>query len=356
MMNRLMSTARWLHGWAGILFTLYLLVIALSGTLLLWKQTYLWLSVPEARVPFEPTPAALARIAADIEARFGEQGILQIQLPTESLALTKVVMPDAHYAYVAANGSLIDEWVLNERWEEWLYDLHHRLLLGDAGLSLTGWAGLVLFSLVVLGLIAYWPLRRGFGRGLWPRNAARPWTLRAHRNIGILVALPFLLSIVTGILLAFPGWVDSQLEPMRRTQEYSDAMLIGLDAVSGVGTGDWLPAFERAQESFPQGRIRTTSVPNDFDAYRVIGIQQVEDWHPLGLSKIYIDAPEGYMDVRIDAQSLPTLERAFNAAYPLHTGSLNLPFRLLLTLSGVGLVLASIFALMGFIGRFRRGA
>ncbi len=353
-MSRLQQFVRAVHGWAGALLALYLLVISLSGTPLLWKQAYLWLAIPEARVDFEPTPEALAAIAADIEARFGDQDILQIQFPTEQLALTKVIFPEAHYAYVAPNGTIIDEWVLNERWEEWLYDLHHRLLLGDSGLSLTGSAGLVLLTLVVLGLIAFWPLRRGFGQGLWPRSTARPFLLKAHRNIGILVALPFLLSLIAGVVLAFPGWVEERLEPIRRTQEYSDAMVVGLDDMSGVGTGDWLPALQRALATFPNGTIRTATVPSGFNTYRVIGIQQDADWHPLGTSQVYIDAPEGYMDVRIDGATLPTIERAFNAAYPLHTGRLNLPYRLLMTASGLGLVLASVFGLLGFLGRFQK--
>jgi uncharacterized iron-regulated membrane protein len=352
-MSRLHRIVRAVHGWVGALLTLYLFVISLSGTLLLWKQAYLWLAIPEARADFEPTPETLASIAADVEARFGDEDVLQIQFPTEALALTKVVMPEANYAYIASNGTIIDEWVLNERWEEWLYDLHHRFLLGDSGLRLTGSAGLVLLVLVLLGVIAFWPLRRGFGQGLWPRSTARPFLLEAHRNIGILVALPFLLSLVTGIVLAFPGWVEEQLEPMRRTPAYSDAMVIGLDTVSGAGTGDWLPALRRAQASFPSGTIRTATVPNGFNTYRVIGIQQDADWHPLGTSQIYIDAPEGYMDVRIDGTELPLAERTFNAAYPLHTGRLNLPYRLLMTASGLGLVLASIFGLLGFLGRFR---
>lgn len=355
-MARLQQVVRSVHGWAGALFTLYLFVISLSGTLLLWKQAYLWLAIPEARADFEPTAEALAPIAGDIEAQFGDRDILQIQFPTEELALTKVVFPEANYAYVASNGTIIDEWVLNERWEEWLYDLHHRLLLGDLGLSLTGSAGLVLLALVVLGVIAFWPLRRGFGQGLWPRSTARPFMLRAHRNIGILVALPFLLSLVTGITLAFPDWIDQKLEPMRRTQEYSDAMMVGLDNVSGPGTGDWLPALQRAAASFPRGTIRTATVPSDFAPYRVIGIQQDAGWHPLGSSQVYVDAAEGYMDVRIDGLALPAVERAVNAAYPLHTGRLNLPYRLLMTASGLGLIFASAFGLLGFIGRFRKRA
>ena len=353
-MLRVHGIVRAVHGWVGALFALYLFTISLSGTLLLWKQAYLWLAIPEARTDFEPSPEALASIAADIEARFGDRDILQIQFPTEDLALTKVVFPEAHYAYVAVDGKVVDDWVLNERWEEWLYDLHHRLLLGDAGLSLTGSAGLVLLSLVVLGVIAFWPLRRGFGRGFWPRGTARPYLLKAHRNIGLVVALPFVVSLITGVTLAFPGWVDQRLEPLRRTQEYSDAMVQGLDDISGAGTGDWLPALQRALAVFPSGTIRTATVPNAFNTYRVIGIQQAADWHPLGSSEIYIDAPEGYMDVRIDGMALPTIERAVNAAYPLHTGRLNLPYRLLLTASGCGLMLASVFGLLGFLRRFRQ--
>jgi uncharacterized iron-regulated membrane protein len=150
--------------------------------------------------------------------------------------------------------------------------------------------------------------------------------------------------------------VESQLEPIRRTEAYSDALVVGLDTISGAGTGDWLPAFRRSLATFPNGTIRTTTVPNEYSGTRVIGIQQDADWHPLGSSQVYIDSAEGYMDVRIDALALPALERTFNAAYPLHTGRLNLPYRLLLTASGLGLILASAFGLLGFLRRFRTSA
>ena len=40
------------------------------------------------------------------------------------------------------------------------------------------------------------------------------------------------------------------------------------------------------------------------------------------------------MGVRIDGAARPTIEQAFGAAYPLHTGRLNPPYRLLLMASG----------------------
>jgi len=95
-MKRLRGLPRSVHGWAGAILALYVLVIGLSGTLLLWKQAYLKMTIPEARVQFTPTPMALAAIAADIEARFVDREILQIQFPTEDFALAKVIFPETH--------------------------------------------------------------------------------------------------------------------------------------------------------------------------------------------------------------------------------------------------------------------
>jgi len=43
------------------------------------------------------------------------------------------------------------------------------------------------------------------------------------------------------------------------------------------------------------------------------------------MSRVYVDAPGGWMDVRYDATALPLIERAYNAVYPLHTGELESP-------------------------------
>ena len=102
-----------------------------------------------------PTPEALAQIAESVEAKFDTDDILQIQFATHDFALTKVVLADTRYAYLDTQGRIVDEWVRNERWEEWLYDLHHRLLLEDLGLTIIGLAGLAMAIPGLAGVVAF---------------------------------------------------------------------------------------------------------------------------------------------------------------------------------------------------------
>ena len=62
----------------------------------------------------------------------------------------------------------------------------------------------------------------------------------------------------------------------------------------------------------------------------------------------------GHFDVRIDNQSLPFHERAFNAAYPLHTARFdNLGYKLLMTASGLLVAFISVLGLLGFVKSLR---
>lgn len=353
-MKQVFSIARTIHAWIGAVLALLLLLVSLTGTFLVWKQEYLWLTEPAARVDFTPGPESLSRIAEAVEARFGDD-ILSIQFATASLPLTYVVLADEEYAYFDSEGALVDHWRGNGRFEEWVYDLHHRLLLRDTGLTVVGFGATAVLAVVVLGLFTFWPFRRAFRRGLVPASLQRDELRSSHRNLGVILALPFVVTLVTGIVLAFPQQTEALLlEELRRTQEYSDAMMINLDEIHGGDSGDWLPAMQRALDVFPGAAIRSAQVPGAFAYYRIIGLQQPGELNMKGMSLVYIDAEEGYMDVRIDAQNLPAVERVYNSAYPLHTGRMDeLWYRVLLTLVGAGVFLLSLAGLTSFIKQFR---
>jgi uncharacterized iron-regulated membrane protein len=349
--NAFFRFTRTLHAWGGAALALLLLTSSVTGTLLLWKPEYLKLTMPAARADFEPTPANLAPLIEAIETRLDPDEIVLIQLPTDNFALAKVTMFDTRYAYVDIEGNIIDEWYLNERWEEWLYDLHHRLLLGNAGLTILGFCGITMLLLLIAGAITFWPMRRGLKLGFGIRSLARPHLLIAHRNIGIVEALPFALTLVTGIVLAFPTQVEERLlRSVRMTQEYSDALALGVDDAAGEAMGAWLPAMRRALATFPAGEVRSVRVANDISNYRIIGVKQPEEWHPDGMSLVYVDADGGWMDIRYDATTLPLVERAYNVVYPLHTGKLeSFVYKLLLTVSGILVALLSTVGLVSFI-------
>jgi uncharacterized iron-regulated membrane protein len=357
MQNPVFKVLRVIHAWLGALLALLVLILAVTGTLLLWKQEFLLLTEPASRVVILPEPERLAVIAAAVEAQFENDEILAVMFASAEFGLTKVLMHDAHYAYLDAEGVIVDEWIQNERPEEWLFDLHHRLLLGDTGLTFVGFAAMVLIVLVIMGAISYWPFRRGWRLGVWPRNSGRAAMQAAHRNLGLLVLPVLLLSLFTGLILTFPLLVERTfLEPIKRAEGYGDEFAEQLDDIYGPGTGDWLMTMQRAQAVFPDGQIVSARVPNDYSPYRIIGIRQASEWNPNGLSMVYIDAREGYMDIRIDATALPGLEKAYNAIYPLHTGKTgSLFYKWILTMSGMLVASLAIFGLTAFIKQFSIG-
>jgi uncharacterized iron-regulated membrane protein len=344
---------RTLHAWGGVTLALLMLLSSVTGTLLVWKNEYVKLRIPEARTDFVPTPEALANIAGVVEASFDNDAILLIQFATARFPLTRVTLADTRYAYLDTRGRVVDQWVQNERFEEWLYDLHHRLLLDNPGLTVIGLAALAMAVLVLAGVIAFWPARRGLRRGFWPGGTARAQLLGTHRNIGIVAALPFLLTLVTAALLAFPEQAEELLLEPFRGEDYSLDFSDRLDEISGGESGEWLSAMRRALASFPGARIRSAQVPNGFSGYRIIGLQQPGELHPQGLSRIYIDAAEGWMDIRIDAATQHLSERIYNTAYPLHTGRFdNLLYQGLLSLVGVLVAVLSSLGLICFVKRW----
>lgn len=355
-MNRsVFSFARTLHAWGGITLSLLLMLVSFTGSLLVWKESYLRLTVPQAQVEFTPTPAALAVIGAAIDHHFDPADILNVSFATAELPLTQVVMVDERYAYLDTQGDIVDKWQGNGRPEEWLFDLHHRLLLGDLGLTIVGTAAFALVILVLAGVTAFWPARRGWRHGLIPRATTRPALLSTHRNLGIVLALPLLLTLVTGITLAFPTQIEEWLlGELHRSEEYSNAMVEGVDEAEGEANGAWLPAMERALTVFPAGAtVRSAQVPGPYSGYRILGVQQQGEWNRTGLSRVYIDAAGGWMDLRSDALNGPLRERLYNAALPLHTGRIGqLWYKVLLSLSGAGVFLLGTLGLVSFIKRY----
>lgn len=346
--------ARTLHAWAGAALSLLLVLVAVTGALLVWKDDYLRLTIPVARADFEPTPAALARIAEAAEAAFGAENIAGITFATEDLALSEVILLDGSMAYLDADGSLVDHWELGGRPEDWLFDLHHRLLWGTPGLYIVGFAGLATAVLVVAGLIAFWPMRRAIRLGPWPRGTDRPALLLSHRNIGA-VAAPFvLIAVLTGAGLAFPDTTyELAFTRLRYDVNYGATFFDGLDDLSGSEVAGWEPAMARAQASFPEATIRSAAWPAAASS-RVIRLQQRGAWSRQGDSQVYIDDRGGSMNQRIDARDLPLEERLFNTLYPVHTAGLgNGLYKLLVFATGVALAALGVLGFWAFLGRLR---
>jgi len=349
------SFLRSVHAWGGFLLSILILLVSITGTLLVWKREFLWVTIPQVRVDYTVTPASATAITLAAERAFGQDQVLLVAFGSQNLALNKVYLYDQSYAYLDMQGAVIDKWHLNGRPEEWLYDLHHRLLLSDTGLLIVGLAGLALLCLIPTGLIIWWPTRKNFRLSLWVRGLRRHQLLQTHRNLGIIAAVPIMVSLVTGVILTFPDQAQEiMVYPFTQSESYNELYVTNLDTISGPGTGDWLAAFTRAQASFPNAIIRSASPPVFVGSHRVIAMQKENDWHQGGLNRVYIDSSEGYMDMRLDASQVPISERLYNLSLPLHTGNIgSLAYKIALTLFGLSLFTLSLLGLTSFVKKLR---
>jgi uncharacterized iron-regulated membrane protein len=348
---KIMSFCRTVHAWGGFILALLILLISLTGSVLVWKKEYLWLTIPESRASAEITPELAATVTDAAQSHFGLD-VLLLQFGHENLGLHKVYMPDSQYALLDSTGTIIDQWYLNDRPEEWLYDLHHRLLLGNTGLTVAGLSAIAMLLLVFVGLIAWWPSRKSFNWRLWISGWPRIKLLATHRNIGVVAALPTCVLLLTGVVLSFPFQAQELLlADYHYSQEYSDLYTVGLDELSGTENGERLAAFQRAQASFPEGAIRSVEPPSRMSGYRLIGMQQnANEWHQSGLSRVYIAPDTGYMDMRLNAASLSIVEQLYNLSYPLHTAKADrLWYRIVVFIFGIAMCLLSFLGCVSFV-------
>lgn len=117
-----------LHAWVGATLALLLVLIAATGTALVWKDSYVQMSFPDEAVDLKRNIDNLAQLAESAEAAFGKQAIHRIRFGDDSNGVSLVEIVNRRAAYMAAYGTIPDECEPNGRLEDWLLDLHHRLL------------------------------------------------------------------------------------------------------------------------------------------------------------------------------------------------------------------------------------
>ncbi len=171
------------HGYSGAVLAGLLILIGATGCLLIFKDDYVRWQFPEARQGVDASPEGLARTIREAEDVFGAGEVRTLVFGTPEMALSRAYLADGRSAYLSPDRRVLAVWDENGRLEDWLLDLHHRLLSGTPGLWIAGFAGLAASILVLTGLLAVWPARLGLRRGLKITGVSRIQMLSLHRNL-----------------------------------------------------------------------------------------------------------------------------------------------------------------------------
>jgi uncharacterized iron-regulated membrane protein len=346
-----MKTLRLLHRWTGGFVGLLLALMGLSGALLVHKDAFLRATMPHAADAQRQDTASLAGAAAKIFA--AEERPRSIVLATDRLGLHKLSYKGERGAYADQDGNIVQSWTSNwARPEAWLFDFHHHLFNGDAGEVVGGVVGLVGLGFVVTGLILWWPTRRMFRFRLWPQAARRAVIVHHHRDLGVWIAPLLILSLTTGAAMNLK-WFSQAL----RAPFTSPAVMEAASAPPKIVGGklaknlDWAKVIGAAQARFPDAEVRTIALPGKVGGLIQIRLRREAEWLPNGRSVVWFDPADGRLVASRDALALPLGARIANADYPLHAAKVGgLPYRLVMTVSGLGLALLGSLAVVTFWG------
>ncbi|WP_343896715.1 PepSY-associated TM helix domain-containing protein, partial [Craurococcus roseus] len=302
-------------------------------------------------LPFQaPRPHARAAAA---EAAFGADRLQAVVLAGSSLALDQVYLrDDAGGGYLdPGTGAVVARWGANERVVDVLFELHHSLLLGDAGTMAVGVVGLLGSALALSGVVLSWPAaRRRFRGTVRPRSGTRGGLAVAHRELGLIAALPLLVLMLSGAAVIFPAAARALLGG------------VGVQARGVAGPADpavaaigWEAVFSAALERFPDAAPRIASWPAEPGAPVVVRLRQPAEWHPNGRTAIRA-AHDGRLLHAHDTVAAPLGDRVVDSAYPVHAAKVGgLAYRCAVALSGLALAMLSAYGAVGYARHlFRR--
>jgi hypothetical protein len=187
-----------IHLWTGVPLTLYLVVIGVSGSLLVFEEEFTAIaSSPSTTFDASHTAGIPAVLQASEEALAGSKAFF-ILTPTAQHPVYRVCMKDPamHEKILTADpttGAILPR--RSKLWIEWVPDLHVNLLLGDEGVIVNGVGAAAPLVLAVTGSALWWP-----GLRLWVRALKVSFRSNWRRS-------NFDIHNVIGVgTLAFVGW------------------------------------------------------------------------------------------------------------------------------------------------------
>ncbi|TCU58159.1 putative iron-regulated membrane protein [Novosphingobium sp. PhB57] len=336
-----------LHRWTGGLVGLLLAIMGLTGAILVHRDA--WVALPHAGDAQVQGTQVLAATAARLMADPARRP-QSITFANADFGLDRLAYKGGAGAYVTQAGDPVIDW--SSQWarpELWLSDFHQHLFAGEEGETVIGIAGLCGLFFVISGTILWWRTRRTFEFRLWPARMTRPSIVRQHRDLGIVIAPLLALSLVTGTVLVFrplaavilgpgaPGEIDRALKPPT-----APAAALADDL-------DWAAMIRAARGRFPAAEVRSLALPRADGGLITLRMRGPGEWLPNGRTTVWFAADTGRIVAARDAADLSGRVTAYNALYPLHAGKVGgLPFRLVMTLSGLGLAMLGTFTLWSF--------
>jgi uncharacterized iron-regulated membrane protein len=349
------------HLWAGVLLSLYIVVIALTGSILVFRSELTRALLPKTLSPYASDRLApLATLLERFRIAYPRAKLENIQMPSPQAPVYLLFAADnRRHAFTLLADPVTAEIRMQPRtWLYWTYELHANLLLGSArGVQVNGIGALGLLLLTFTGLFLWWPGIRTWVRGLRIgfKNNLRRINYDAHNAIGFWTLLIVSWWALSGIYFAWYRQVTAAvavISPIQgmRTPVASAQPNRGTDRAS---LDQILAAIHQAS---PHGQLFSLGDPllSSTSLYALVDLRAPGDFSHRDIITI------STTDARIltiwhYGQNQTAGDWFLWAMHPLHFGTLWGPFfKIVWAIAGLALAVLSITGLLMYWNRFLR--
>ncbi|WP_077529773.1 PepSY-associated TM helix domain-containing protein [Vreelandella utahensis] len=281
-------TRRWLqklHLWAGLVLALPLILVAVTGALLAYADQLSPVFDGEAwQAEAEGEPLAWSALVVKLRSWRPETRIAHVGGDRHG---SKPLM-----AYLVSESegfqpALIDPYTgeITERqpeqeWVKTIEALHRNLLAGSVGRQVVAVSSLAMVVLVIIGVVLWWPMRKGTLSRLRGRGALLHW----HNLVGLVVAPALILFALTGVTLTYHKTVIPTLYQLATGQDEPTAPSVettGEQASTQQVVG-------AARNRMPGYTIQGFSDPKEPDEPYKIRLRAPGDLHPNGWHIVHV--------------------------------------------------------------------
>jgi uncharacterized iron-regulated membrane protein len=351
-----------IHLWAGVLLSLYVVIIALTGSILVFRAELTKAQLPEGLNPYdEHDTVSIGSVLQGFRAAYPGAKIEILQTPSPRIPAFLLFASDSHqvaFRLVAdpVTGRL---WQQPRTWLDWAYDLHVYLLLGSVyGMQVNGIGAAGLLLLTLSGMVLWWPGVRGWARGLgidFSRNWRRI-NFDAHNAIGFWTLVIAFWWALSGIYFAWYRQVSDVIAYISPLHGMI-APKLPIPPTSGSGRASLEQLLAAIQQgSPPGGHLFSLSDPmlSGETVYALVDLRAPGDFSHRDIMALST-ADARILTVWHYGQNQSAGDWILWAMHPLHFGTLwGVAFEVLWALCGIALAVLAITGLFMYWNRFLR--
>lgn len=251
------------HLWAGLLLTVYLVVIALTGSILVFESELTGLALPQGVSHSLPaTPVSITQVLQNTERAYPHVDIDSLTVATRAVPAYQLALrlPNHHTVNVVADATTGAVMPAPRTWVQWVHDLHVYLLLDPRyGAQINAVGAAVLLLLTITGLALWWNGVRNWSRGLrlnWRANWRRI-NYDLHSAVGFWTLLIVFWWAFSGVYFGWYREITTATNAVFPVRNMHAPVAL---AASGAATRISLQAMlQAAQAASPSARLYNLS-------------------------------------------------------------------------------------------------